>query len=318
MKFSVIIPCYNKAEVISLTLNSVLQQTYDNYEILVIDDGSKDDSANIVKSIGHPQIRLIRQDNAGVSSARNTGIKNAEGDWIAFLDADDWWHPNYLEHLSKVYERNPAAKAIAAAFFCLPDQPHWQPSNWDTPIEPSIEIIDNLYTSWLKEIPFFTSSISLKKSFLNKHKIKFAVGESTGEDLDVWFRSSEITPIYRVKDELVVYRTEQKDSLSSGTSSISDSLAFHLTQLKKRIDGKQIPKNLIQSSKKLIAHAYLTQSRELIVSGNRALSIKCIMSAIQEIGSKRWWVSLFMVLLIPSSYVKKWNEKRTGRKELSA
>lgn len=318
MRFSVVIPCFNKAEVISLTLNSVLQQTYDNYEILVIDDGSKDDSINVIKSMDHPKVRLIQQENAGVSSARNTGIENAEGDWIAFLDADDWWHPNYLEQLSKAYKANPAAEIISAAFFCLPDQAQWKPNAWNTPTEPNIEIINNLYINWLKETPFFTSSIALKKSFLDEHKIKFTVGESVGEDLDVWFRSSEIAPIYRVKDELVVYRTEQKESLSSGVSNISDSPAFHLSQLKARVAKGETPVNLIQSAKKLIAHAYLTQSRELIVAGQRMLSIKCIINSVQEITTKRWWVSLFMALLIPSSYVKKWNERRSGRKELDA
>ena len=106
VKVSVVIPCHNAARFVGETLTSVMQQTYPAYEVLVIDDGSADDSAAIAESYG-PSVRVIRQPNQGESIARNRGIQEARGEWIAFLDADDLWSPTKLqqqmEHLDRHY-----------------------------------------------------------------------------------------------------------------------------------------------------------------------------------------------------------------------
>ena len=86
MKYSVVIPLYNKAECVRQTIESVLAQTIGDFEIVVIDDGSKDSSASVVQSINDNRIRLIQQENQGVSVARNTGISNAKGEIVVFLD----------------------------------------------------------------------------------------------------------------------------------------------------------------------------------------------------------------------------------------
>ena len=93
---SIVIPLYNKADKIQNTLKSVFEQTYKDYEIVIVDDGSTDNSASIVEGINDKRIRLIRQKNAGVSAARNKGIQEARREYIALLDGDDEWKPNYL------------------------------------------------------------------------------------------------------------------------------------------------------------------------------------------------------------------------------
>lgn len=100
--FSIVIPLYNKEKYIRKTLESTLSQTYTIFEVIVIDDGSTDDSATIVKSINDMRIKYFHKENGGVSSARNYGIKKAIGDWIFFLDADDTMFPNTLEKLYAV------------------------------------------------------------------------------------------------------------------------------------------------------------------------------------------------------------------------
>jgi glycosyltransferase involved in cell wall biosynthesis len=95
-RISVVIPCYNGAAFLPETLTSVLGQTYAAYEVIVIDDGSDDDSASMAASFG-PLVRVVRQANQGESVARNRGIDEARGNWIAFLDADDIWEPTKLE-----------------------------------------------------------------------------------------------------------------------------------------------------------------------------------------------------------------------------
>src|SRR5215218_7122776 len=96
---SVVIPAFNASKTLGETLKSVQQQTYDNLEILVVDDGSHDDTSTIVAAVGKldPRIHLLRQPNKGVASARNLGISKATGGFIAPIDADDLWHPTKLE-----------------------------------------------------------------------------------------------------------------------------------------------------------------------------------------------------------------------------
>ena len=101
--FSVIIPLYNKEKCIARTINSVLSQSYTNFEIVIVDDGSTDNSAAIVKTITDSRIRLFQKENGGVSSARNYGIEKALGKWIFFIDADDILLPSSLEKLYKVF-----------------------------------------------------------------------------------------------------------------------------------------------------------------------------------------------------------------------
>lgn len=96
---SVITPCYNGSRFISETIESVMKQTYPEWEMLIVDDGSTDDSAKIVQGYTEKdaRVRLIRQENGGSASARNHGIREAEGQYIALLDADDLWEPEFLE-----------------------------------------------------------------------------------------------------------------------------------------------------------------------------------------------------------------------------
>lgn len=120
MKFSVIIPLYNKAPYIRKALESVLAQTYADYELVIIDDGSTDGSAEIAEAIlqdpASSPHRLIRQANSGVSAARNNGVAQASGDYIAFLDADDWWEPTYLERMAQLIEDYPEAGLYACNY----------------------------------------------------------------------------------------------------------------------------------------------------------------------------------------------------------
>ena len=124
-KLSVIIPLYNKAPYIRKALESVLAQTYADYELIIIDDGSTDGSAEIAEAIlqdpasrliASSPHRLIRQANSGVSAARNNGVAQTSGEYIAFLDADDWWEPTYLERMAQLIEDYPEAGLYACNY----------------------------------------------------------------------------------------------------------------------------------------------------------------------------------------------------------
>ena len=111
---SVIIPLYNKASSIERTLRSVLGQRVLPREVIVVDDGSTDDSASIVERIDSPLVRLLRQENRGVSAARNRAMAEASGRWVALLDGDDCWEEDYLLNVEHLIAAHPDCGAYGS------------------------------------------------------------------------------------------------------------------------------------------------------------------------------------------------------------
>lgn len=192
---SVVIPLYNKAPCIERTLRSVLAQTFQDFEVIVVDDGSTDNGAEIVKSILDARIRLIRQENAGVSAARNKGIETAESELIAFLDADDAWKPQYLEKILRLRKKFPEAGAYATSYeevlpsgkVVIPKFEGIPPPRWEG-------LLPNYFRSALGPAPVWTSAVAIPMPVLLDIG-KFAVGEHMGEDLDMWGRIALKYPI---------------------------------------------------------------------------------------------------------------------------
>lgn len=117
---SVVIPAYKCADVISSAIESVLSQTYRNYELIVIDDGSPDNTAEVINKY-RERVRYIYQKNGGVSKARNTGILNSTGEYVALLDADDIWNKNKLEIQMRLFEKHPEIDMLCSAFWNTKD-----------------------------------------------------------------------------------------------------------------------------------------------------------------------------------------------------
>ena len=111
-----VIPLYNKKKVIQKTLLSVCSQTYDNFDIIVVDDGSTDGSAKHLSSKEFDNLKVIYQANLGQSAARNTGIRSSSADYIAFLDADDLWKPDHLQNLANLVREFPSAGIYASSY----------------------------------------------------------------------------------------------------------------------------------------------------------------------------------------------------------
>lgn len=135
MRISALIPAYNCASTIRATLDSVLRQTLPAYEILVMNDGSTDDTAAILETYGR-RITVYSQPNRGVAAVRNELLRKAKGDLVAFIDSDDIWHPKYLEVQSHIVECNPEASAyfMGHADFCGSDDYLWKPDALKEPL----------------------------------------------------------------------------------------------------------------------------------------------------------------------------------------
>jgi glycosyltransferase involved in cell wall biosynthesis len=167
MKFSIVIPLYNKAPYISGTLDSVLAQSFSDFEVIVVDDGSTDGGAELVGFIADPRVRLVRQANAGVSAARNHGIALARGEWVAFLDADDWHHPAYLATLLWAQARCPEADTVATDYLPVPDTLAMWPPRWpEMAAAPGIEVVTDLPRRWMASPTLCTSAVSVRRTRL--------------------------------------------------------------------------------------------------------------------------------------------------------
>jgi len=127
---SVVMPLYNKEKYISQAIESVLAQTILDFELIIINDGSKDSGPDIVNNYHDPRILLINQENQGVSAARNRGISEAKSDIIAFLDSDDVWYPNFLETILRLYNAYPHAGMYGTAYSLYFDDKHRRDNIW--------------------------------------------------------------------------------------------------------------------------------------------------------------------------------------------
>lgn len=184
--FSVVIPLFNKRESIKKTLLAALSQSFQNFEIVIVDDGSTDGSSAVVEEFSDSRIRLFKQTNAGVSAARNKGIREASYDYIAFLDADDLWEKEYLTEMEKFIRDFPDAGMWGCAFNEVAGD-HSRMRNFY--LEPGFRgYVEGYFDHAKRSILFWTSAIVAKKSAICSVGYFDERISILGEDLDLWFR----------------------------------------------------------------------------------------------------------------------------------
>ncbi len=194
---SIIIPLYNKERHIKRTLDSVFAQTYKNYEVIVVDDGSTDKSVSIVEEISKTQrIRIYHEENGGVSIARNKGIIESNYEYIALLDADDAWKPYFLENIIKLINKFSDAGAFVTDYDIIRKEGRkYIPQHANIPQDCDEVLIPNYFKSMLNGDPMITSSsVCLRKEIFSKIGM-FTEEEKLGEDKDMWARIALVYPI---------------------------------------------------------------------------------------------------------------------------
>jgi len=184
--FSIIIALYNKSDYIEKAIQSILKQTYNRFEVIVVNDGSSDDGPNKVKQYTDPRIQIIFQPNSGVSIARNNGMKAAKYDYIAFLDADDWWDIHFLEEMKRLIEDYPDAGIYGSKYYWVKNGSNKGFENNEPDcFRGYIDYIKAYTYSWW--MPLTSISVVIPKYIFNKtggfkSQLKF------GEDFDLWIR----------------------------------------------------------------------------------------------------------------------------------
>lgn len=200
--FSIVIPLYNKELSIRRTITSVLDQSFCEFEIIVINDGSSDNSRRVVESFQDKRIRLIDKENGGVSSARNRGVSESNFQWIVFLDADDIWKPGHLMTLFDMIQTFPEDKVFCTSFMRSTEIPSEREDS-------SVQIIEDYFKVAMQRSFFWTSVTCIHKSVFEEVGC-FPLGFSRGEDVELWNRigrkyrfikSNLITATYNVDSE---------------------------------------------------------------------------------------------------------------------
>lgn len=214
--FSVVIPLYNKRLSIRNTLQSVLDQTFENFEVIVVNDGSTDNSASIVEKFSDPRIRLIHQENQGVSAARNRGIQEARNEWIALLDGDDLWLEDQLATFAYMIKLFPEEKVFATSYIRSNEN---LPKKQDN----SIEVIED-YFKRVVNGHFVWTGIMCIHNQVFKIVGDFNTKICRGEDLDQWARIGESYQYIKSKKVTALYKIDSENRLTGKKSDYNQSI----------------------------------------------------------------------------------------------
>ncbi len=258
---SVIIPVYNREGFIATAIDSVLSQTLTPFEIIVVDDGSSDATADILRGY-HDKIKVIHQDNAGVSHARNSGIKKAEGKWICLLDSDDIWHPTKLEEQMAYHDSNPSIMISHTGERWIRNNKeikqkiiHKKPSGWC--FEENID--------FCKIAP---STIMIAKTVFEKIGY-FDEGLEVCEDYDLWLRVLREYELGLVESILTTKFAGHDNQLSCKYHSMD---TFRIQALLKHLEKKRVKEEIEKKASILIRGAKKHQNSEVEMFYKRLLT----------------------------------------------
>ena len=302
IKFSVVIPLYNKEDTIARALQSVLDQTFQNFEIIVVDDGSTDKGPCIVDTFDDSRIRIIHQKNQGVSAARNRGITEAGNELIAFLDADDEWLPGFLMTIQQLIDAHPNCNAYGSRYlFGLPDG-QTRPC--------LIRGLDDGFSGVLNDYfriasrsdpPINSSSVVVRKTAINAVG-GFPLEIKTGEDLLTWARLACLGQIaYTMHPGSIFWLSPTPNHLNTDKSSRKPDQLDQMGDALKELQ-EYCPMADIASLKAYIALWHKMRASSFLVSGMRFFALKEIWLSIKYFPRLKLFL-YFCLLFIPKSSV---------------
>ncbi|WP_242155302.1 glycosyltransferase family 2 protein [Aestuariivivens sediminis] len=212
--FSIVIPLFNKVDYIYDTLTSVLNQSFQDFEVIIVNDASTDGSIDIVKSFKDPRIKIYEQENQGASVARNYGIEQAESDFIALIDADDIWYQDHLEELIKLINTFPESGLFCNNYEIKRSDQVITPAKFNFKYYGDCLIIEDYFKSSIINSVAWTSSSCFKKEIFNEIG-RFDINLRTGQDIDLWIRIALKFEVAFNPKTTVLYHNFDRLSLSN-------------------------------------------------------------------------------------------------------
>ncbi|MGI6161373.1 MAG: glycosyltransferase family 2 protein [Christensenellales bacterium] len=263
--FSVVIPLYNKENTISDAIKSVLDQTERDFELIVVDDGSSDSSADKVRAYDDSRLKLIAQHNQGVSTARNTGIKNAEGEYICFLDADDIWLSDHLAALSRLIKAEPGA----GMYSTMHRTERYDGTVHETRINGDILRLRDYFDFALSTAghSLSTNSICLPKVVFDKAGM-FKEGERRGEDESMWLRAAAYYDAAFINEVTTVYRRVHSE-VYTGAVSLNKDWSFIPYAKERLFENTDIPAKKREHIKTYVERYRLSLCRHALLEKDR-------------------------------------------------
>ena len=293
---SLVIPLYNKGEHVAACLRSALAQSHPAMELLVIDDGSTDGSAAQVLALNAPSVRLVSQPNAGVSVARNRGIALARGDVVAFLDADDLLHPDYLATLVRLWQTFPAAGMACTAYRRV-DAAGWAVAMRHPHIAAgAMGLVADFHGAWSRRSFACSSSIAVRRDLLLRQTTLFPPGERLGEDQDLWLRLAEQAPVACCNTPLVDYRVGLAGSATQSEPPLRDILPCY-RRLGERLEAGLVPPPLRPGARRLLASHLINIARLRAGRGDTAAAIQLLLRDARSRRNPAYWLRSVLGML---------------------
>lgn len=252
-KVTVIIATYNAITYLPITVDSVIQQTFTDFEVLIVDDGSTDETVEWVSKLVDPRVRLISQANQGVAVARNQGIANAQGEYVAFLDADDLWEPTKLEKQVKCLEENPQVGLVNTSIVNIDEQ--------GKPLGAvnASDVEGNVLKYIVEENLILCGSAPMVRRSCLEAVQGFDQKLMSAEDWDLWIRLAARYDFAVVREPLVLYRQH----LNSKSNNIERHLKHRLKVIDKTFET--VARNLQPLKQRSLGRAYLSVAWKLLV-----------------------------------------------------
>lgn len=263
-RFSVVIPLYNKEKHISCTISSVLAQSFQDFKIVIVDDGSTDGSVDAVNLVKDDRVKVISQINAGVSVARNRGVEESNGDYIAFLDADDEWLPCHLEELDKLIKEFPGCGIYSVAHFTMQEGIKYYPS---TGVSKEFRgIVDNVFDTFGKGLALVNSSTACvhRPAFIKSGG--FPIGIKCGEDVYVWLKMAFAN---RMAHSAKVTALYNKDATNRSNVTAGIEIPYYFFYLEKLRISKGLASEYKQSIERLLVKGIVFTSAGYCLDNNK-------------------------------------------------
>ena len=302
--FSVIIPVYNGEKFIDNAINSVISQTYKDFELIIINDGSKDNTSKVLeKYASNPKITIINQENGGVSLARNNGISRAVGSHIVFLDADDEWEAYHLETMARLIEKYPSA-GLYGTFTrtelvngdVISECKFFKDKDNDVFLE---DFFEEYHKD--KSAKMFTVITTCISAEAIKKTGGFPVGCAIGEDLELSLRVAAYYPVVLCKTITATYKKE--NSIATKIKSFDADWKFFDTVEELYADNT-IPPSKKENLKKVMGWFTMRRCRHYIIDGQKRKAYKAYLNTPKESVSLKDKMINLVLLMLPSALVR--------------